>query len=275
MNLILRKIIAREFLVLTGLLVIVIVTYLSLVSYNYYNVMVTKSMMKEIRSKKSAIKITTKEVDRKLDKQQWFLDKNNENCSKFEFWKTLYKADIYKKSYEDFLVQFSRLSSQKKLHKYLIEEQYLSISFDEFQDQVFPIDELFRENFESRDNLWVELSRLQKSDSISWKFYNNWSIRTIQILKQLGFTSPEEFENFIIDNSLNVSDESILKKKRSIRKEINELQNSQEKIKKRELSQPEIKQLTIDVSFIGLFILFIVRYLIYAVMWSVRTLEKT
>ncbi len=140
--------------------------------------------------------------------------------------------------------------------------------FDEYKERADT--EIYKDHSE----LWDRFEELQKADSIIFKWNNVWSKEQKGIIKEIGSKNGNDFNQFILKNSL--SNENIKNKSTadSLRSEINKLES--------QIRNKEYQRLDFDdqVQFALLFLIiisiiaFLFRYLSYSIKWSIRTLKQ-
>lgn len=121
---------------------------------------------------------------------------------------------------------------------------------------------------------WDRLSQLYKVDSIIYRWNNRWSPELKTTLKEIGFKDGIEFNDFVSHHYFTDKDENIKNQALEIQGNIDlltiDLLNSSEKIikpyRQSELSNGILLMLSI--------LLFPFRFLIYTIIWSVRTLKE-
>ena len=127
--------------------------------------------------------------------------------------------------------------------------------------------------YEKYDEVWQRLSKLQKSDSIIYKWENVWSKDLIRITKEIGFKNGKEFNQFIIDYSFNEKDYEIQNKVASLNNQI-EIYLKIKPTRNLILTSSEQLQFGLYCLVIFSIIVFPLRYLIYSIKWSIKTLKQ-
>ena len=64
------------------------------------------------------------------------------------------------------------------------------------KEKIFYVDD------KNRNDLWNRLSYLVIKDSLKYRWHNKWNKSLVDGIKNQGYKSPEEFEKFIIKNTL-------------------------------------------------------------------------
>ena len=140
-------------------------------------------------------------------------------------------------------------------------------------------DESVKNNWHTRDwdylNLWNKLQTLKKSDSINYQWKNLYGEEFQEIVKnQFGIQNGKDFENFIGNNSLTKKDNRSQIEIITINSTLKKI-NDQIKIRQKKVFQKNEKM---EFAFMCLFILgtilFPVRYLLYGIIWSLKTLKN-
>jgi hypothetical protein len=94
-----------------------------------------------------------------------------------------------------------------------------------------------------------------------------WSAEVINFLKQLGFDTPEKFKKFIVDSRFNKTELANYRLSKSISSE-------KQQLSKRILENYEKRDITIWTSIFSFIILFLLRYLMLVLRWSIYTLRN-
>lgn len=121
---------------------------------------------------------------------------------------------------------------------------------------------------------WTVLYRLAKSDSISYYWENNFTKDFKFHLSHLGYYHPKQLQNFILSNIINKTDDeiSILADKKN--SEVNALREKRSEANNRIYSDKQICEQAVSCLYILLAVLFGLRYLFYAIRWSVNVLKE-
>ncbi len=214
MNKKVKKIIAREFLILLALIVLTSLIFICVFPYNSYQKNNIDKIDKSLSEKEKLTENLHKSVDEKIENQEWFFEK-------------------------------------------------LSSEFD-----------ITNSEYSELKTLWPILQRIAENDSIEHRWNNKWEKSLTDFHKGIGFKNGKELETFIEKNSISSDDSIQLKKSEEIRKEITELKKQRAEFKYKILNDNDKLDLVggIGVTLFG--ILFLLRYLIYAVKWSLRTLKE-
>lgn len=145
------------------------------------------------------------------------------------------------------------------------------------QKELFDISETNRWHTKqwTYQELWSRLQQLNESDSLEFKWNNEWDSEfKTELNDKLGFKEVSDFKNYIVNNSLtstefeqNVRGENIIEERKSIERRI--------ETERYKLMGDDDR---FEFSFICLLIIgliaFPLRYLFYAVKWSIKTLKQ-
>ena len=214
MNKRVKKIIAREFLILLVLIVLTSLVFVCVYPYNSYQKNKIEKIDSSINEKEKLTENLHKSVNEKIKEQEWF----------------------YEKVSSEFDITNSEYSELK--------------------------------------TLWPILQRIAENDSTEYRWNNKWEKSLIDFHKSIGFKNGKELEAFIEKNSISSNDSIQLKKSEKIRAEIGKLKEQRTELKYKTLNDNDKLDLVGGIGLALFGILFILRYLIYAVKWSLRTLKE-
>ena len=143
-----------------------------------------------------------------------------------------------------------------------------------FFDKVSNEFDIINTEYSELKSLWPILQRIAENDSTEYRWNHKWEKSLIQFHKSIGFKNAQELENFIEQNSINSKDSVQLGKSTEIRKEIAKLTKQKDRLKRKVFNDYEKEGFAIGIGVVLFGILFLLRYLIYAVKWSLRTLKE-
>jgi len=209
-----KKIIAREFLTLTIVLTLALISFLCTYPYNALKRNQSKNLSIEISVKSKNAETLILPFKNKIEQQKWFFDKFSNQ------WDT----------------------SRGVINTY--------------------------------DKLWKRLDYLALNDSIKYKWQHVWDKDLIAFNKKIGFSNPEEFQSFIEKNRFTKSDSNNNDLSNNIIAEINLLSLKKNKLESETMSMNEQYEFGLITLFITFIILFGIRYLFYAIIWSFKTLKE-
>lgn len=137
--------------------------------------------------------------------------------------------------------------------------------------------EKFTEKFGSdlykNEELWNRILYLAEKDSIKYK-WNIWAKELVDFNKELGFDTPQKFKEFIDANRLTKKDSTNYTESLKINQDIGTLKERKKEIEIIKLSFKEQVRFGVTSTIVLLIILFAVRYLFYAVRWSIKVLKQ-
>lgn len=122
--------------------------------------------------------------------------------------------------------------------------------------------------------LWPILQRIAENDSTEYRWKNKWEQSLIDFHKGIGFKNAQELEKFIETNSLNTKDSIQLEKFNLIRNEVSTLKKRKIELETKVFDEHDRMNLLAGIGILLFGILFILRYLFYAVKWSIKTLKE-
>ena len=274
MNIQIKKVIAREFLILLSAVVLGIIVYNSIFPYNYYqnqqkNRLTKKLLADRVVCDSLVLQFNTKELN-----QKWLFNKNLELSASYMLWEALDSLDIIPKNtaYDLFFQTYSISEAQMKLWNNIHSKDLYTKSLSDFKEQFFPKKQnLFNSNIHTLTSFWTFLDDLTKKDSIIVNELLNERIKNK--LKMIGFNSPEDLIKFINRNRITKLDSANYKKAYPLQENIKNLENRVRKCEQKTIS----KNRQLDIGTYSLiffvFIFFVLRYLFYSIKWSIRILK--
>lgn len=209
-----KKIIAREFLLLMLTIGIGLITFLSIYLYNFYLKTKSQNLLNEYFAKESIADSLRKPFYSKKNHQEWFYNIQNE------------KIDLSGSDYN------------------------------------------------SPEKLWKRLDELALKDSIILKYHTVWGADLKRILQDIGFNNPAKLRDFINDNRITSQDSLNNQKGENIRKDMYTLQSKKYDVEENIISSRKQIHIAIWAIVFSLLFLFIIRYIYYAIKWSVKTLRQ-
>ena len=115
-----------------------------------------------------------------------------------------------------------------------------------------------------RDALWRSLATDVENDSINYKWMSNKKPKFITFVKNTGIANAEGFKKFLLDNTISKTE---IKKQEA---QVDKLHYEKAQI----LSPEEINELLLKIFVISIIVLFLLRYIFYGIVWSVKTLKS-
>ncbi|MCB0742018.1 MAG: hypothetical protein KDB92_13460, partial [Chitinophagaceae bacterium] len=205
-----KKLIAREFLLLTITLAVGLICFIGTYPYNNYIKRQSGNLNEEIADKTKIKDSLSYQHRTKLQKKNWF----------FEKFTAKFGSDVYK-----------------------------------------------------NDELWSRLSYLAEKDSIKHK-WNKWDKELIEFNKELEFDTPEKFKEFFDKNKITINDSTNYMKSQILSKDIEELKTKRKEAERKHLSFKQQINFGVTSAIILGILLFAVRYLFYAIKWSIKILKQ-
>ena len=285
-----KKIIAREFLLVLATLLLSGLVLVSLHIRNQYLAYKASSLARS--SSLIYLEVEKLEDDQgdkrqfrnefyRLSKRKWFYKSRDGNFdAKRNLWKWVNQEE-YLESYDDWNNYYSTAVAQRNLYDEL--DYQLDFDFSFFQ-KVYFTDWLvyFYPEHDSESSLWEYLAALNSSDSLDTLWYQTWKYeRSGNLLFYLDsvhdVVSLEEFRAFINSGLYSTAEQAQINVIDSLQT-LAEEQESEANIIRRsggEWSSDDILEITWYVLITLLIVVFPLRYLFYAIRWSIRQLRTS
>lgn len=215
MNNKIKKIIAREFLLLIFALLIGVLTYLCVYPYNAYKRYKIESYSASVVEKTKLSDSLSRVFNAKQHKHSWF---------------------FYK----------------------------VSDSFDITTDTIL----------NTKDKLWKRFDRFSQNDSIVYRWKNKFNQEIIEFFKSIGFKTPEYLNEFIVRNRISKLDSSNFILSNTLKKEVEKINIYKIVNTNQILTKEQQVKLTLKVFLYALILIYGVRYFIYAILWSIKTIKQ-
>lgn len=119
--------------------------------------------------------------------------------------------------------------------------------------------------------IWQMLYLDVKNDSIEYKWNNIWSEKLLNFEKNFGIQSPKELSEFISFNTVNIKN---IKLSEKIKNEIQLLKNQRNFNFRKTIDSFKQFEITKNIFYFSIFILFILRYIIIGIIWSFKILKE-
>lgn len=132
-------------------------------------------------------------------------------------------------------------------------------------------------NYGERKNeteVWQRWSELEKVDSIDILWSNRWDVELRKIFNDLGFENSKELKQFIKSNSLSTDEINQNNSVISLNDELDEINSRIRTEKYKVLDADEKTEFALACLIIFGILSFPLRYLIYAIRWSIKTLKQ-
>jgi hypothetical protein len=132
--------------------------------------------------------------------------------------------------------------------------------------------DLENSNYNHPTKFWKRTGELIKKDSFDYKYQKEPVLRLV--FKNAGLLSKEDVKKFVKENNLNEIDKANIQKTTNSKTKENELRKELEITKKSHLNNDD-KAHNLYIAFVIIFLLvFPIRYLYYAILWSFKTLKE-
>jgi hypothetical protein len=127
----------------------------------------------------------------------------------------------------------------------------------------------------SNAKVWNKLYDIAKSDSIEYKWNNKWSVNLIEFNKELGFGTPQSFKSFILSSIITAEDIEKYNRAVDINSQVKSVHiKTQISVNKILSTKDQLRSAGLAL-IIAFMLLFFVRYMVYAIKWSITILKKS
>jgi hypothetical protein len=130
------------------------------------------------------------------------------------------------------------------------------------------------ENKESQTKAWKRLEYLAEADSIKYRWYNSWDFNTIYNIQSFGLNTHVQFQRFIKQNKITVEDINNDNRAEKLYSDNKVLNLQLNKYKSMLMSGTAIQDWGINVILFLTFFVYVVRFVVIGVKWSIITLRK-
>jgi hypothetical protein len=268
-----KKIVAREFLIFLTLAVIAGIGAGIPGLYNYWQTTKINRLKSEQRDLRGEI-ITLSESSMKPRKQKAFYWDQRKNCNAYKLWEFLEKQERAEMSYVEFVIGFGEIDKQKKLHKFLIDNDWEDRPFSEFRDVFFGKRDIYSMDTLNKNQVWTKFQTWLVSGSLATKYESEWNTSEKKLLRDFGIKSSAEMVAFIEGNTLSAEDSANLIRIEELNKDVNQANRGIEVAKFRKIGGEQHNKIALTVIICAGFVLFLMRYLYYSVRWSLRALRE-
>lgn len=209
-----KRIIAREFLIFTTVIITEIVLFCFVFFYNSYQTNQIKNTEEIISNKTKSINNIISPINQKKKNLDWF----------------------FRKVFSEFDVSNSVYSTP--------------------------------------ETFWPIVQRMAKNDSTEYRWNNKWSKEIIAFYKKIGFENGKKLQDFILTNAIDSKDKARLNEVSEMQIQIAQLNKAKYNLKNKIYDSKQTKNLMLKGLLILFGLLFILRYLFYAIVWSISTLKE-
>lgn len=133
--------------------------------------------------------------------------------------------------------------------------------------------DLSNSGYDDPEKLWERFNVLIVKDSLRYKYVHNTKVK--RSFELAGLSNVGSVEKFIKQNTLTSIENSNIKSFVKNRKIINSLKSKTKKIRVSILTNIEITKRSLMLLFIGLVIIFPLRFLFYSINWSIKILKQS
>lgn len=184
-----------------------------------------------------------------------------------------YSYNYFKKSKTDNLNE--SIAEKNKIADSLIKPYNIKIGKQNwFFDKYFARVNREDAEFNTSDKLWNRLDNLAQEDSVKYKWEKVWSKELISFMKETGFQSGDSFNSFIIANRITTDDFENHNRAKKLNREIGKLESEKEAITSKMLSANQQVAFGFKCFIVAVIVLFGIRYLFYAIRWSIKILRQ-
>lgn len=129
-------------------------------------------------------------------------------------------------------------------------------------------------SYNTYTELWDRLEYLEKADSIQYKWENVWTSDLKEIIQNIGFSNGNQFEQFIESNSLSTDEINQNNSAISLNNELDKIKSRIRTEKYKVLDAEEKTEFALACLIIFGILSYPLRYLFYAIRWSIKTLKQ-
>lgn len=276
---VIKKVIAREFLVLILVLALCLLSFLGTYLNNYYknsqiksldksNIDMTKgydSLIAPYNTKsKFQIYLFQSFAEDFIDIDILSLDKNKDNSDH----RTNVRKELDKHKTDDFYEIAEIVSKEKFKDK--------STKINGFDLDKFYNEECSKSITSSQikiDQFWNKIYLYAKNDSIKVMWEHYWQSDLIKFFKENGDTTPEILKNYILSNTIYKNDLDNRTKALILKEDIDKYPIKRSAIESSILNFDVQIHFTIEVLMVLATLLFGIRYIIYGIRWSLKNLK--
>lgn len=127
--------------------------------------------------------------------------------------------------------------------------------------------------YDTREKLWKAIDRTAQHDSIIFKWENVWAKRNTMFLIEAGFNTPQQLQTFFDKNRISETEVANKIAALDLVQKITILNNEWTDLSRQRLSRSKQIELISITLACSVFILFVLRHLIYAAVWSINILR--
>ena len=281
-----KKIIAREFLIITAVLILSVITFLSIYPYNWFKSTQINSISKYITLQDKILDSLSNSYKKKSENQDWLYNQFKDRFE--EPVKAAYRADKSDgkpnlSTFNNFTLYISatKAISKEENSKRVKNKTWLEIAkqvtekglsqYALNENDIDGIGLKTNDELESSQDFWNNLYTLERADSISILWNKQWVKPLTDFFTENGFKNSNELSNFIKTNTIYTTE---IKLKDSTQQQKDVAVQKKNTINNSMLSVDDQKEFAFKGLLIFFCILFPLRYLYYGIKWSLSTLKN-
>lgn len=129
----------------------------------------------------------------------------------------------------------------------------------------------FSDEVINSSEIWQMIYSDAKNDSIEYKWNHIWSEKLLNFDKNFGIQTPKELSKFILFNTVDIEN---IKLSEKIKNEIQLLNNQWNSKLCKTIASNKQFEITKNIFYVSIFILFLLRYIIIGTIWSFKILKE-
>lgn len=168
---------------------------------------------------------------------------------------------------------------EKEIEKEIVERKKIDSAYYKkcqnwanLYNKVNSLIDLENSNYNNPSKFWKRIEELIKKDSFDYKYQNRPILRSA--FQAAGLFSKEQVRKFVKENNLSVTDNANIQQFANSDTKLNQLRKELETTNQSYLNDND-KAYNFGVAFLIIFLfVFLIRYLYYAILWSLKTLKE-
>ncbi len=142
--------------------------------------------------------------------------------------------------------------------------------YDQFKEEY----DLTDTSIDTSDKWWKIFEKYKNMDTLLVRWNYKWDKEQINSLIKIGFDSPKKLNEFITKNSIIDTDLINKNSAKNIYEENKRLKTDEVAARNKIVDSKEQLSIGIWAVIISAFVFFVLRYLIYAIKWSIKILKQ-
>jgi len=186
---------------------------------------------------------------------------------------SIYPYNAFKRHQSDNLS--TEITDKTKVADSLIKTYHLKCNkqkwfYDQFKEEY----DLTDTSINTSDKWWRIFEKYKNMDTLLYRWNHKWDKEQINTIVKIGFELPKKLNEFIIKYS--ISDTDLINKNsaKKIYEENKRLKTDEVAARNKIVDSKEQLSIGIWALIISAFVLFVLRYLFYAIKWSIKTLRQ-